>query len=208
MSLRALCSPATPSLPFHCSSVSSVCCPKCLLFETRPPFLPWEYVGFNTAHSVGDSRVSDTSPALAPSLNLCQDFLRTPDSTRSQRRVLSFPSSSSLPPLASAPSQLPAPASSSVSVPCSVFPALTLPFFPVLHSVHTPAPCTRSKGIPCLLNSLSFYVHISCDIGQCVPLAVVFYPYNFLGWCLKVRFILLFCTHSASLVVGAQKISE
>lgn len=55
LSFKTLCSPATPFLPSHCSSVSSVCCLKCLLFRNGPPFLTRQSRGFDSAHNVGDS---------------------------------------------------------------------------------------------------------------------------------------------------------
>lgn len=72
----------------------------------------------------------------------------------------------------------------------SVFPTLVLPLLSVLQLV-TPALTAPPYPLPCpchpskrkLLNSLSFYLQISCDICRYGPFTVVMYLYHvFLGW--------------------------
>lgn len=150
MSFKTLCSPATPFLPFHSSSVSSVCCLKCLLCKNWPPFLTRESSGFNRALWVGDSQVS-WHPA-SKSL------------TRSRRHIagasaLAFLLLFFLPHLRTQSADSLCPfcfALSSPSLPLSVFPVLALSFLQYCSWDPLPA-ATHSKGIPGLLNSLSFF---------------------------------------------------
>lgn len=74
----------------------------------------------------------------------------------------------------------------------SVFPTLALPLLSVM-AIHTPALTPPPLSPPAfppiqkealhLLNSLSFYLQISCDSRRHVPFPVVMYLYHvFLGW--------------------------